>query len=175
VRALAVLAAAALASTGCATLTAPKTDILTVESNPPGANVVVNGQLRGQTPTTVELERGSPYPARVELQLPGYQPASCRTRMQAGIGYVIADAAICFFSLPVLYLGCLAFIDATGAWNELDTPVCSQTLQPALVQPIPLQPGDVPPPGYSPPGSPPPPTAQPGFEGLPPPPPPPQL
>jgi len=47
-------------------------EALTVESEPPAADLLVDGELRGQTPLTLRLEQGKKY--TVELHKTGYGP-----------------------------------------------------------------------------------------------------
>lgn len=175
-----LLVVAASLVTGCATITGGKTDYFTVSSNPPGAEVKVDGLVLGRTPTTVELDKKRA--PGVEVSLPGYFPQTCRPRYAPGTGYVIADSLMCLLLFP---FGCIAFIDAGGAWNELESASCNVQLQPGgyqqpYQQPAYPQPGyQPPPPGYQPPpqGYQPPPGGQqpppPGYPVPPPPPPPP--
>ncbi|MFN7132254.1 MAG: PEGA domain-containing protein [Myxococcales bacterium] len=120
-------------STGCATLTAPKTAPLYVTSDVPGAEVKVDGVVQGRTPYTVNLERTREQ--TIEVSAPGYQPQTCRPRMSAGMFYLASDAALCVVFFP---LGCISFIDATGAWNEPDVKSCDVKLQPAWAHAEPL-------------------------------------
>lgn len=140
---------------GCASITAKPTDTLYVSSTPPGAQVLVGGTARGQAPMPVELDRKENEP--VELALPGYQTRPCETRMSPGTNYVVADVVMCVLLFP---FGCISFIDAGGAWNELQHHNCNLTLEPAY----PAPPGSypAPPSGYpAPPSYPPPPQSYP--------------
>lgn len=56
-RAVCMLSAAALFSTGCATTINGRTQRVAVASDPPGARVFVGDQALGVTPTYVELDR----------------------------------------------------------------------------------------------------------------------
>ena len=162
-----LLLAAALASSGCAALTASRTETLNVTSEPPGAEIRVNGAPAGHAPSLVEIERARP--PVVQVALPGYTPQTCDTRMAPGTGYLVSDALLCIFLFPI---GCIAFIDAGGAWNTLQQPGCYARLVPengAPVQGFPVGPEQ----GYPPPQSYPPAQSYPPPQGYPPPPPPP--
>ena len=102
-----------------------KTDFLNVMSNPPGAQVSVDGAPVGVTPMKVEVELKKP-PKSIDVALQGFAPQSCRVKTSVGIGYAAADAALCVFTL----VGCVAFIDAMGAWNQLENDTCTVNLQP---------------------------------------------
>ena len=122
---------AAMAS-GCATITASKTELVAVNSHPEGAEVRVDGMPRGYTPMTIEVEKKRP--PKIQLSMPGYRPDECKLKTFAGAGYVVADVALCAVGFP---LGCAAFIDAGGAWNELESTTCNVGLQPAGPQSLP--------------------------------------
>ena len=162
-------AAPLLLLASCATIIAPRHALLDVVSSPPGADVLVNGQRVGTTPTRIDYD--SQRVPSLEVALQGYQTQTCRQRVSAGTGYVVADCLLCLFLFP---FGCISFIDAGGAWNELDPPFCSVTLTPVVVPPAayppPQPPGypappesSIPPQNYQPP---------PGYPIAPPPPPP---
>ncbi len=143
----------------CATLTAPKTDLLAVTSNPAGAEVRVNGQVVARTPAAVELERRRP--SSVEVSLPGYYSQACPVRLQPSNSYVVPDVILCILLFPI---GCIAFIDAEGAWNELDPRACYVSLAPGYATvPPPVSPPPLPPPGYAPPPPAQPPQPPPGY------------
>lgn len=119
------LAAALACSTGCATLLAPKTDTLAVFSNPPGAQVLVDGAPQGVTPAQIVIEKK--HPPTVVVGMPGFVQQSCPVILGIGTDYAVADAALCVLLFP---LGCVALVDATGAWNELEKDTCAVNLQP---------------------------------------------
>ncbi|MBS2028450.1 MAG: PEGA domain-containing protein [Deltaproteobacteria bacterium] len=170
------LLASALALAGCATLTGPRAEVLNVTSDPPGAEVLVNGVNVARAPASVELDRTRLQ--SVTLALPGYAPQACNTRMAPGPGYLVSDTLLCVLLFP---FGCVAFVDASGAWNQLEQPNCYVRLNApagptdsALIVP-PGAPPYVPPPQSPPPGSPPPgsyPPPPPPMAYPPPPPPP---
>lgn len=162
---LATSLAVSLVASGCASLTGTRTDPYMIYSTPPGATVAVNGVPIGTTPVTVMVEKQRA--PQVALSMPGYAPQSCFPRLSPGTGYVVADSLLCLFLFPI---GCIAFIDAAGAWNELEVNSCNVYFQPQQGMPYEAPP---PPPGYPPPGYVPPPTPeQPGGDTPPPPPPP---
>jgi hypothetical protein len=134
---------AAALSSGCATIVAPKFERMSVTSNPPGASIFVNGNPAGVTPATVDVDKSKPPNIRVEA--PGYQAKMCYAHFDVGVGYLVADIALCVFT----WIGCVAFIDAMGPWNELRERNCNANLEPAMG----ARPGYNPPPpgGYVPP------------------------
>lgn len=151
-----ILAVVAVSSSGCATMVASKTSPYNIVSAVPGAEVRINGMPVGRTPTTVDIDRK--HPQRIEVSMPGYYPQTCWPHTSVGVVYALVDTAICLAAFP---LGCISFIDASGAWNSVDDEVCNVNLQPA----VPQQPIAAPQPTYAPA------TAQAVY---PPPPPPPQ-
>ncbi|WP_243093644.1 PEGA domain-containing protein [Thermus thalpophilus] len=58
-----------------------RTGTLFLESSPAGAEVYLNGQLKGRTPLRLALEEGT---YRVELRLPGYEPYTASLRVERG-------------------------------------------------------------------------------------------
>lgn len=74
VRCTAVVAVALMLSSGCATIVKGTTAKVPVASDPPGADVLVDGNLAGQTPITVVLKKTSDH--LVTIQRVGYQPQS---------------------------------------------------------------------------------------------------
>jgi len=137
----------AFATTGCATITASRTDPYMIYSTPPGATVSVNGVPVGTTPVTIMVDKVKQAPA-VSLAFPGYQPQSCWPRLSPAGGYIAADVILCII-FPII--GCVSFIDAVGNWNELEVNSCSVYFAPqqggAYDAPPPPPPGgDVPPP-----------------------------
>ncbi|GMU59715.1 MAG: hypothetical protein AMXMBFR34_14780 [Myxococcaceae bacterium] len=123
---LTVVAGIALSSTGCATMVASRTSPYQIVSDIPGAEVRVNGMPVGRTPTVVEIDRK--HPQRIEVSAPGRYAQTCWPRTSVGMGYVVADTALCLLLFP---FGCIAYIDASGAWNDLDDNICSVSLQPS--------------------------------------------
>jgi hypothetical protein len=65
---------------------------------------------------------------QIEVTMAGYQSQPCMTHASPGAGYLVADAVLCAALFPV---GCISFIDADGARNELDSRACHVNLQPA--------------------------------------------
>jgi PEGA domain len=114
-----------LTSFSCASLTASMTQPLAVNSYPPGADVYVNGNAVGVTPMTVEIPRKDPTVVKVG---PPGQTRSCSLSSSAGGGYIAADVILCVLLFP---FGCISFIDAGGAWNELRETTCDVNLQAA--------------------------------------------
>lgn len=128
----AATAALVASSTGCAAIMAPRTDSLYVSANVPGAQVYADGVPRALAPARIEIDRKRPEAVRVEAA--GYTPVACDTGMSAGGGYVAGDIAWCVLLFP---FGCIAFIDASGAWNTLDRSSCSANMAPTQTAPAP--------------------------------------
>jgi hypothetical protein len=144
-----------LLASGCASITASRTEPYMIYSTPPGATVSVNGVPIGATPLTVMVDKQRV--PQVTLNYPGYAPQSCWPRLSPGTGYIVADTLLCILLFP---LGCIAFIDASGAWNELEVNHCSVYFAPqqGVYDTAPQPPGHpAPPPKGSPPPPPPPP------------------
>jgi len=130
----------AITLAGCATVFASGPDQIPVMTNPPGAYVYVNGQVVGQTPTMVALERSAP--AQIQIYLPGFQPV-VMAKYKSLNGWFIAN--ILFFPLAIVDL-------VTGDWQRYDTSGIAIGLTPAQgpppqwYQPPPDQQQQIPPP-----------------------------
>lgn len=99
---------------------------LTVNSDPPGANVLINGTLAGTTPLQHQVSRRGDL--TVEVQKTGYTPqtrVTGRKLSSVGIVDVIGGA---LFLLPLLGL------IAPGAWEQ-DPGIIGITLEPEHPQP----------------------------------------
>ncbi|MFZ6053340.1 PEGA domain-containing protein [Halocola ammonii] len=104
------LATVSLLLSGCATLLAPSTHPLAIGSNPPSADVYVNGVKRGTTPLELEFKADQSY--TIEFKKEGYETVTRVVHSEVNAGWVILDV-ICGL-VPVI-------VDAsTGKWNELD-------------------------------------------------------
>lgn len=62
-----------LSMTGCATLFSGTDDEVYFESEPPGAEILVDGLKRGETPATLELDRPGFGETTVTLRMDGYE------------------------------------------------------------------------------------------------------
>ncbi len=71
-----ILCVSLAALTGCATIMAGGPDVIPVATNPPNANVFVDGAFVGRTPLTISLDRHGPPGKAIQISLDGYQPIS---------------------------------------------------------------------------------------------------
>lgn len=74
--------------TGCATIMHGTNQDIGISSNPTGAEVTVDGTLRGATPLVTEMKRGNNH--IVKLQLPGYAPYEA-TFTKSVSGWVVGN------------------------------------------------------------------------------------
>ena len=122
---LALLMVSYLNLTGCS-IFGGNSQPLTVNSDPPGANVLINGTLAGTTPLQHQVPRRGDL--TVEVQKAGYLPqtrVTGRKLSSVGIVDVIGGA---LFLLPLLGL------IAPGAWEQ-DPGIIGITLEPDHPQP----------------------------------------
>jgi len=99
-----------LLAAGCATVFKGKTESIEVASNPPGADVFINGQLMGTTPATIKVN--GTVQQSLEFRKDGYQSRAVMVTSSLGGGWLVLD--IIFGLVPVI-------VDAaTGNWNSLD-------------------------------------------------------
>ena len=125
---IAVVAHFALAGllTGCATIVAGGPDTIPIQTNPPGAYVYLNGQVVGQTPMMLDVDRSHGM-ADIRIYYPGFQPIQL-TRYKTLNPWVFGNFFLAIF--PVI-------VDiATDNWQRFsDEPIA-----------IGLTPGQAPPP-----------------------------
>lgn len=159
--AVATVALAGLASSGCATMFTGSTQQVTVSSQPPGARVMVNGAYTGVTPVALLLK--TERDQTITLQREGYRDST-------GVVFREFNPVA---ALNLLSLVCWAIDIATGAIWRLTPGAVHVTLQPVGVPggypPIPSAPPTDPwgpPPGVGPPGFAPP--APPSYQLAPP-------
>lgn len=100
----------ALAVSACATIVASGPDSIPINTNPPGAYVYLNGEVVGQTPLVLELDRGRSM-ADIRIYYPGFQPVQF-TRYKSLNGWVFGNFFLGLW--PVI-------IDlATGNWQRFN-------------------------------------------------------
>lgn len=121
----AAIAIALALMTGCATIIAGGPDTVPIATNPPGAYVYVNGQVVGQTPMMVELDRSHSM-ADIRIYYPGFQPIQIM-RYKSLNGWVFGNFFLAIF--PVI-------IDiATGNWQRFDDEPIAIGLTPGQAAP----------------------------------------
>lgn len=134
-----LLAALLGAPAGCATLIRGTTTLVTVRSDAPGAEVLVDGEPRGNTPLTIPLEHRSPHNILVR-----YGALARTYRLESGLepGWLVLD--LVFTSL----IGVI--VDAvTGSWSSLSQDnIVASFGDAALLSPVlPAESQPAPPPG----------------------------
>lgn len=103
---------------GCAALFNAKTTPVQMNSNPAGAEVLVDGTRVGETPMSVDLSNNQSH--TVTFRIIGLTPVTCIINRKVGPTWVILD--VLGGLVPIV-------IDAaTGSWYELDKNVCNGTL-----------------------------------------------
>lgn len=75
--------------TSCATILSDDTSYITVNSEPSGAIVKVDGFPSGTTPTTLMLDSDKSY--TLEISKDGYQPQAIRVKKTIKWGWQVAD------------------------------------------------------------------------------------
>jgi hypothetical protein len=120
-RALALIAAL-VASSGCATVLNENSRIVTVQSNLPGAMVVLDGRAIGPAPRTVQVTNSHDH--TIVVHAPGHAPETCFLDATVGVGWVVLDVILIPLILPIV-------IDlVTGEWRDLESTDCYVTLVP---------------------------------------------
>ncbi len=72
--ALSLIVAVTLFMVGCATILTGTKDTITIETEPPGAEIIIDGISYGKTPATITLTRPGLSDKMVTLKLEGYKP-----------------------------------------------------------------------------------------------------
>ena len=102
-----LLALASVVQLGCATILGPKEATIAVDSIPPGAEIVVDGVARGNTPTKLQLDIRRSY--TLVFKHAGEPDQLYYLRNEVGAGWVVLD--ILLFLVPLI-------VDAgTQEWN----------------------------------------------------------
>ena len=103
---------------GCATLFSEDMRPVSLNSNPVGASVLIDGNVMGTTPLTLDLSNHEGH--TIVFQSEGYVDFTCVLEVGTGLRWVILDALGGF--IPII-------VDAaTGNWQELQSDVCNATL-----------------------------------------------
>ena len=107
-------------TTGCATLFGESTRTVAFSSNPPEAEVLIDGVSYGRTPISIDLDNHNSR--TVVFRRDGYQDVACNLNASVGAGWVILD--VLGGLVPVV-------VDAaTGAWRSLDQGACNVNMVP---------------------------------------------
>ena len=108
-------------TTACATLFSPGPVPVAMNSDTAGAEVWINGNMRGKTPLTLELNNSQPV--TVTFKMAGRQDQTVDIGTKVRGGFVVLD--VLGGLVPVI-------IDAaTGEWKTLDKKVVSVNMLPA--------------------------------------------
>lgn len=107
----------AVALSGCATIFASKTQIVSYNAQPPETEVWINGQKYGVTPLKLEMKKGNIY--NIEFRKDGYRSSTITLTNEVGFGWILLD----IFFWPGLLIDW-----GTGAWNSLSQDNVNATL-----------------------------------------------
>jgi hypothetical protein len=105
------------------------------ESAPPGATISVENSVQGQTPTTLEVERG--YQLRTAIEAPGHDPYYTKLDKGLNAGWVTWDVLSCV--IPITLCIPLIVDGVSGAWVDVRTSVRA-TLRPSKPEATPMAP-----------------------------------
>lgn len=95
---------------GCALIFTGGKAKMTAQSDPEGAEVIINGQSYGKTPVKFKLKTKEDY--NIVFKKDGYKPVTIKVNSKVGAGWIVLDVLMGL--VPVI-------VDAaTGAWNKLD-------------------------------------------------------
>ena len=122
---LAALLAMLPGISGCATIMAGGPDEIPITTNPPGAYVYLDGQIVGQTPMVVSLDRGHSL-GDIRIYYPGFQPVVMKKYKHLN-GWVFANFFIAIFPVIIDF--------ATGNWQRYDEETIAIGLTPGASPP----------------------------------------
>jgi hypothetical protein len=109
-------------SSGCAAVFGAKQKDFALQSNPPGADVFVDGNRIGTTPAKVKLSNQKEH--TFVFRKEGYKDASCTLVRGTDAGWVVLD--ILAGLVPVI-------VDAaSGSWSQTKGSSCSGALEPLV-------------------------------------------
>lgn len=125
-----------IASGGCATILNDDTRLVTIQSNPPGAQIVVDGVPAGVTPATIPVSNSDDH--HIVINGPG-GAQGCFLESHVGAGWVVLDIILLPLLVPII-------VDAiTGEWASLGQTACYVNMGPPPAVPPPTQPPGAPP------------------------------
>jgi hypothetical protein len=109
-------------STGCASILKGSKSSVDVHSNPPGAEIYINGARVGTAPLQLEMASDKSY--KLEVRKAGHMTRTYILESEVGVGWVILD---------VFAGGLIAVVvdAATGDWHTLSPSEIHATLPPA--------------------------------------------
>lgn len=109
-------------ASSCATLFAEDQRVVTVTSSPPGAEIAVNGQPMGITPTRITVNNHEKLVVSVRKQ--GFHPAGCYMNTSIEAVWLILDILLFYTVVPLV-------VDlVTNNWSTLEGEFCTVRLMP---------------------------------------------
>ncbi len=115
---LPTLCLVAVATTACGTLFNSKIKTIDMTSSPTQAEVWIDGNMRGMTPLSLELDNQTSH--TVIFRREGHSDVVCELSSNTGAGWIILD--VLSGLLPII-------VDAvTGDWNGIGQDACNVTL-----------------------------------------------
>ena len=124
-RAAVVAALCVVLGSGCATIVAGGPDEVPVRTNPPGAYAYLDGQVVGQTPLVLTLDRNRSL-GDIRIYYPGFQPVLLNRYKSVNL-WVIGN----------FFLGMIPIVVdlITGDWQRFDDGEISLSLVPGEAPP----------------------------------------
>jgi hypothetical protein len=116
---MSILVLGAFLASGCALVFKGEYRDLSIQSEPGGAEVHINGTYFGRTPLKLELRANQSY--MIEFRKDGYDPEVRLIKNEIGAGWLVLDV-ICGV-VPVLVDG------LTGSWYNFDQKYVNAILQ----------------------------------------------
>lgn len=121
-RSVAFLLAVSMLVSSCATLFAKDDRSVMITSSPAGAEITVNGKVRGVTPIRLKVDNHDRL--AVTIRKEGFHPGGCYINTKIGAVWVILDLVLFATIVPLV-------VDlVTGDWSYLESEFCSVNLLP---------------------------------------------
>lgn len=104
-----------LSLSACGAIFSSSTAVISVNSEPSGAEVVINGNPMGRTPLQAEVSNRESQ--TIQLNFDNGESSTCILPTKLGVGYVVLD---------VLFTGLIGVVvdAATNGWTELARTSC---------------------------------------------------
>ncbi len=106
----------------CAAVFADKTRSVMVTSNPPGAEITIDGQPHGVTP--VRIAANDHKLLAISIRKDGYHNGGCFLNTKTRAKWVILDVLLIWTVVPII-------VDlVTNSWSTLESEFCTVNLLP---------------------------------------------
>jgi hypothetical protein len=107
----------------CATVFEKRSRSIMVTSNPPGADIIVNGTARGVTPARIRVSNHEQL--AVSIRKEGFHGGGCYVNTSIAPVWIIGDLALIWAAAIPLIVDLV-----TNRWSRLNSEYCTANLAP---------------------------------------------